>query len=75
MAASAASEHCVRQLLTQGYPSKLKMDDCNINTIYMAANCHDWLIVEIIEQVVRYLSKAVAIIINLFNPTKDGDRR
>lgn len=70
MAASAAIEHRVRQLLTQGYPSKLKLDDCNINAICMAANRNDRLAVEMIEHVGRYLGEAVAIAINLFNPQK-----
>ncbi|MBF1994477.1 ROK family transcriptional regulator [Serratia symbiotica] len=70
VAASAAIEHRVRQLLTQGYPSKLKLDDCNINAICMAANRNDRLAVEMIEHVGRYLGKAVAIAINLFNPQK-----
>lgn len=44
VAASAAIEHRVRQLLTQGYPSKLKLDDCNINAICMAATLFVWLV-------------------------------
>lgn len=54
----------------QGYSSQLKLDDCNINAIYMAANRKNWLTAEIIEHVAYYLSKTVAIAIYLFNPKK-----
>jgi len=68
--ASAAIEHRVRQLLMQGYPSELKLDDCNINAICEAANRNDRLAVEMIKYLGHYLDKAVAIAINLFNPQK-----
>jgi N-acetylglucosamine repressor len=70
VAANAAIEHRVRQLLTQGYPSKLTLDDCSISAICKAANRGDLLASEVIEHVGRYLGKAVAIAINLFNPQK-----
>jgi len=70
VAANAAIEQRVRQLLSQGYPSKLTLEDCGINAICKAANRGDLLASEVIEHVGRYLGKAVAIAINLFNPQK-----
>ncbi|AVJ16641.1 ROK family transcriptional regulator [Serratia sp. JUb9] len=71
VAANAAIEQRVRQLLAQGYPSKLlSPDDCGINAICKAANRGDLLAGEVIDHVGRYLGKAVAIAINLFNPQK-----
>lgn len=70
VAANAAIEHRVRHLLAQGYPSKLTPDDCGISAICKAANQGDPLASEVIEHVGRYLGKAVAIAINLFNPQK-----
>lgn len=71
VAANAAIEQRVRQLLAQGYPSKLlSPDDCSINAICKAANRGDLLAGEVIDHVGRYLGKAVAIAINLFNPQK-----
>ena len=60
----------MRQLLSRGYPSKLTLEDCSINAICKAANRGDLLASEVIEHVGRYLGKAVAIAINLFNPQK-----
>lgn len=54
----------------RGYPSKLTLEDCSINAICKAANRGDLLASEVIEHVGRYLGKAVAIAINLFNPQK-----
>lgn len=60
----------MRQLLSRGYLSKLTLEDCSINAICKAANRGDLLASEVIEHVGRYLGKAVAIAINLFNPQK-----
>lgn len=70
VAANTAIEQRVHHLLTQGYPSKLTLADCSINAICKAANKGDTLASEMLEQVGRYLGKAVAIAINLFNPQK-----
>ncbi len=70
IAANSAIEHRVRHLLTQGYPSALSLDDCQIHAICKAANHGDPLACEVIEYVGRYLGKAIAIAINLFNPQK-----
>jgi len=70
IAANSAIEHRVRHLLTQGYPSSLTLDDCQIQLICRAANRGDALSSEVIEHVGRHLGKAIAIAINLFNPQK-----
>ncbi|PHZ27383.1 ROK family transcriptional regulator [Yersinia sp. KBS0713] len=70
VASNAAIENRVRHLLTQGYPSKLTLDDCHIGAICKAANRGDLLASEVIEHVGRYLGKAISIAINLFNPQK-----
>ncbi|WNN45599.1 DNA-binding transcriptional regulator NagC [Winslowiella toletana] len=70
IAANGAIENRVRHLLTQGYPSSLTLNDCQIQQICKAANRGDALACEVIEHVGRYLGKAIAIAINLFNPQK-----
>lgn len=70
IAANSAIENRVRNLLTQGYPSRLSLDDCTISSICKAANRGDQLACEVIEYVGRHLGKSIAIAINLFNPQK-----
>lgn len=67
---NSAIETHARRLLEQGYASKLTLDDYSINAICAAANKDDRLAVELIEHAGRYLGKAIAITINLFNPQK-----
>lgn len=70
IAANSAIENRVRHLLQQGYSSTLTLDDCSIQAISKAANRGDALATEVIEHAGRYLGKAIAIAINLFNPQK-----
>ena len=70
IAANGALENRVRRLLQQGYPSTLTPEDCAIQAICKAANRGDALATEVIEHAGRYLGKAIAIAINLFNPQK-----
>ena len=70
IAANGALENRVKRLLQQGYPSMLTQDDCTIQAICKAANRGDTLATEVIEHAGRYLGKAIAIAINLFNPQK-----
>ncbi|EOC0875690.1 ROK family transcriptional regulator [Cronobacter malonaticus] len=70
VAANAAIEQRVRQLLEQGYQSRLTPDECNIKAICKAANRGDALACEVVERVGRQLGKTIAIAINLFNPQK-----
>lgn len=60
----------MRHLLNQGYPSVLTLEACQISHICKAANQGDALACEVVEHVGRYLGKAIAIAINLFNPQK-----
>lgn len=70
IAANAAIEQRVRRLLSQGYASKLALDDCRIVTICLAVNRGDGWAVEMIEHGGRQLGKVIALSINLFNPQK-----
>ncbi|WP_439212802.1 DNA-binding transcriptional regulator NagC [Duffyella gerundensis] len=70
IAANGAIENRVRHLLQQGYSSSLTLDNCQIAAICKAANKGDALACEVIGFVGRYLGKAIAIAINLFNPQK-----
>lgn len=70
IAANGAIENRVRHLLQQGHPSVLTLENCQIQAICKAANRGDALASEVIEHVGRYLGKAIAIAINLFNPQK-----
>lgn len=70
IAANGAIEQKVRQLLSQGYPSKMSADECHIGAICKAANRGDNLAVEVIEQVGHQLGKVIATSINFFNPQK-----
>lgn len=70
IAANAAIEQRVLNLLKQGYQSRVPLDDCTIKTICKAANRGDSLASEVIEHVGRHLGKTIAIAINLFNPQK-----
>jgi len=70
IASNNAIENRVRHLLSQGYPSRLDTENCQIHQICHAANKGDALAAEVVESVGRYLGKAIAIAINLFNPQK-----
>ena len=70
IAANGAIENRVRHLLQQGYSSSLTLDNCQMAAICKAANKGDALACEVIGFVGRYLGKAIAIAINLFNPQK-----
>jgi N-acetylglucosamine repressor len=70
IAANGAIENRVRHLLQQGYSSSLTLDNCQMAAICKAANRGDALACEVIGFVGRYLGKAIAIAINLFNPQK-----
>nr|WP_314267357.1 ROK family protein [uncultured Moellerella sp.] len=70
IAANSAIENRARQRIEQGFPTLLTLDDCSIKAICQAANKHDPLATEIIQNVGKQLGKAIAITINLFNPQK-----
>lgn len=70
IASNSAIEKHAQSLLKQGRESQLTLDKCTIADICQAANNGDQLAIDIIEHVGRYLGKAIAIVINLFNPEK-----
>lgn len=70
IAANAAIEQRVRHQLSQGYVSKLSVDNCTIDTICQAALADDPLAVAVLTNVARHLGKAMAMAINLFHPQK-----
>jgi len=61
-------ENRARLLIEQGYPSKLAVDKCNIVTICQLANQGDELAEKLIKNAGEHLGKAVAIMVNIFNP-------
>lgn len=65
---NAAIEKRIRNLLEQGYPSKLTPEECQISAICKAANRGDALAREVIEHAGQNLGKAISIAVNLFNP-------
>ncbi|WP_413482010.1 DNA-binding transcriptional regulator NagC [Morganella psychrotolerans] len=70
VASNAAIENRVRHQLAQGFKSELTPETCTIDAICLAANRNDPLATEVIKQVGNSLGKAIAIMINLFNPQK-----
>ncbi|XKM13479.1 ROK family protein [Orbaceae bacterium ac157xtp] len=61
-------EKKAKQLLEQGYPSKLSIDKCDITHICELANSGDDLAVKLIQNASENLGRAVAIMVNIFNP-------
>lgn len=61
-------ENKARLLVEQGYPSKLTADNCNIMTICQLANHGDELAQKLIKNAGENLGRAVAIMVNIFNP-------
>lgn len=70
IAANVAIEQKVRLLLTQGYESRLTLNDCSIRAICRAALKGDPLAEGVLSNVARQLGKAISVAINLFNPQK-----
>ncbi|MBG6244273.1 transcriptional regulator [Candidatus Symbiopectobacterium sp. 'North America'] len=67
---NGAIEQRVAHLLSQGFSSKLTREECTITAICKAANRGDMLAQDVLEHAGKYLGKALAIAINLFNPQK-----
>ena len=57
-----------RLLLEQGYKSKLTPSKCDILTICQLANQGDELAEKLIRSAGEHLGRAVAIMVNIFNP-------
>ncbi len=60
----------VKELLAEGHASVLAKKEFDIADICKAANQGDALAVAVIDKVGKYLGRAIAITINLFNPQK-----
>lgn len=65
-----AIERRAKQLIEQGYTSKLTIDNCQISNVCRLANQRDDLACRLIRQAGKDLGRAVAILVNLFNPQK-----
>lgn len=61
-------EKRAKLLLEQGYKSKLSVDKCDIVTICQLANQGDELAERLIKNAGENLGRAVAIMVNIFNP-------
>lgn len=61
-------ENRTKLLIEQGYPSKLTIDKCDIVTICQLANQGDELAEKLIKNAGENLGRAVAIMVNIFNP-------
>ncbi|WP_392552379.1 ROK family protein [Orbus wheelerorum] len=61
-------ENRAKLLIEQGYPSKLTIDKCDIVTICQLANQGDELAEKLIKNAGENLGRAVAIMVNIFNP-------
>lgn len=61
-------EKRAKLLLEQGYKSKLTVDNCDILTICHLANHGDELAEKLIKSAGEHLGRAVAIMVNIFNP-------
>ncbi|MGK2889509.1 MAG: ROK family protein [Candidatus Malihini olakiniferum] len=56
--------------MAEGFNSKLTPEECTITAICKAANLGDTLAQDVLEHAGKYLGKAIAIAINLFNLQK-----
>lgn len=65
---NAEIEKRAKLLLEQGYNSKLTVDKCDILTICQLANQGDELAQKLIKTAGENLGRAVAIMVNIFNP-------
>ncbi|MCO6523549.1 MAG: ROK family protein [Candidatus Schmidhempelia sp.] len=65
---SSAIEQRAQKLLEQGYTTKLTLNNCCLHQICFLANQGDALCTHLIQQVGKDLGRAVAILVNLFNP-------
>lgn len=61
-------ENKAKMLLEQDYPSKLTLNQYSIETICQLANQGDKLAEKLIQNASENLGKAVAIMVNIFNP-------
>ena len=66
-----AIEDSVRQLLQQGHQSQwLSEQNCDLDTICLAVNNGDPLMVELFQKIGRYIAQVLTVCINVLNPEK-----
>ncbi|RKF20299.1 ROK family protein [Alginatibacterium sediminis] len=65
-----AIENRVRKIIEQGSPCSLSAAQVNINAICHAANMGDQVCKQVLQHCGQTLGRAIAIVINLFNPEK-----
>ncbi|OCG27892.1 transcriptional regulator [Gilliamella sp. wkB108] len=65
-----AIENRAKQMIEQGYPTKLTIESCNIANICQCANQGDDLAVKLIKDSGENIGRAVAIMVNIFNPQR-----
>ncbi|MWP47895.1 ROK family protein [Gilliamella sp. Pas-s27] len=65
-----AIEHRAKQMIEQGYISRLTAEQCNINHICQYANQGDELAIKLVKDAGENLGRAVAIMVNIFNPQR-----
>lgn len=70
LVSNQAIEDTVRQLLLQGHPSLVRLDECQIETICDAVNRGDPLLVELFQRLGRHIGQVLAVCINVLNPEK-----
>ena len=65
-----AIEARAKQMIEQGYPTKLSLDNMNISNICKYANQGDELALKLVKDAGENLGRAVAIMVNIFNPQR-----
>ena len=65
-----AIEARAKQMIEQGYPTKLSLDNINISNICKYANQGDELALKLVKDAGENLGRAVAIMVNIFNPQR-----
>ncbi|WP_085247603.1 ROK family protein [Gilliamella mensalis] len=65
-----AIEYRAKQMIEQGYVSKLTAKHCDINHICQYANQGDELAIKLVKDAGENLGRAVAIMVNIFNPQR-----
>ncbi|MCO6554893.1 MAG: ROK family protein [Gilliamella sp.] len=65
-----AIEYRAKQMIEQGYASKLTLENCDIYHICQYANQGDELAIKLVKDAGENLGRAVAIMVNIFNPQR-----
>ncbi|OCG10228.1 transcriptional regulator [Gilliamella sp. wkB178] len=65
-----AIENRAKQMIAQGYPTKLTIGECNIANICACANQGDELAIKLVKDAGENLGRAAAIMVNIFNPQR-----